>query len=93
MIELVANTIRMRIADPKKFSEFRSKDIGSHGKLSIIVGKKGDKWFTQSYRFNLPDYASVTDVLHDARTIKNISESDLDKIASLTRKYFHKVNG
>lgn len=93
MIELKGTQIRMRVSDPKGFSEFRSKDVGSHGKMSIIVGKKADKWYTQSYRFSLPDYASVTDVLHDARTIKGISESELEKIASLSRKYFRSVNG
>lgn len=93
MIELVKNTVRFRVADPKGFSEFKTKDIGSHGKMSIILGRKGDKWFIQSYRFSLPDYVSVTDVLHDANTIKGITQSDKDKIASLTRKYFRSVNG
>jgi hypothetical protein len=93
MIELVNDTIRMRVLDPKKFSKFRTKDIGSKGKLSLIVGYDGNGWKVQSYRFNLSDYVSVTDVLHDARSIKGVSESDIEKIAGLTRKYFKNING
>jgi hypothetical protein len=59
----------------------------------MIVAYDGKGWKVQSYRFALKDYTSVTDVLKDAKTIKNISQSDLDKIASLTRKYFKSVNG
>lgn len=94
MIELKGNQIRMRQVDPSRFKQFRTKDIGSKGKLSIILGSPdGKHWYLQSYRFNLPDYVSVTDVLHDAKTITSISQSDLDKIASLTRKYFNSING
>lgn len=93
MIELKGSQIRMRVLSPDKFSKFRSKDIGSKGKLSVIIGYDGRGWKIQSYRFTLPDYISVTDVLHDANTIQGITSSDKDKIASLTRKYFHKVNG
>ena len=93
MIELKGSQIRMRIISPDRFTKFRSKDIGTKGKMSIIVGYDGKGWKTQAYRFNLEDYPSVTDVLHDANTIKGITQSDKDKIVSLTRKYFKSVHG
>jgi hypothetical protein len=96
VIELHGEQIRLRQVDPSRFKEFRTKNVGSKGKLSIILGSPdGKHWYIQSYRFNLPDYASVTDVLHDARSIQRIPivQSDLDKIASLARKYFRSVNG
>jgi hypothetical protein len=93
MIELKGSEIRMRVLDPKGFEKFRRKDIGVKGKLAIIVGFDGRGWKTQAYRFSLPDYSSVTDVLHDANTIKGVTQLDKDRIASLTRKYFRSING
>lgn len=93
MIELKGQQVRIRIQNPSGFTKFGTQDIGKRGKMQRVAGYKDGIWYTQSYRLNLSDYFSVTDVLFDARTIKGISESDLDKIASLTRKYFRSVNG
>ena len=93
MIEEINGIIKFRQIDPKQFSKFRSKDIGEKGRMSMIVGYDGKGWKVQSYRFKLSDYTSVTDVLKDAKTIKGVSQSDLDKITNLTRKYFRSING
>jgi hypothetical protein len=91
--ELVGQQIRLRILEPSRFKEFRTKDVGSAGRLQLVLGYDGKGWMIQSYRFNLKDYPSVTDVLRDANTIKGMTSATKDKIASLTRKYFHSING
>jgi hypothetical protein len=90
--ELVGQQVRVRISEPSRFSKFRTDDVGGQGKLQRIAGYKEGVWYTQSWRFNLKDYASVTDVLKDANTIKGMTSATKDKIATLTRKYFHTIN-
>lgn len=79
-VELKGNQVRIRVLDPRRFTKFRTQDVGKKGKLQRIAGySKDGKWKTQSWRLNLKDYHSFAefnrDVYHLAIPSKKKNEA------------------
>jgi hypothetical protein len=87
MPEIVGNQLRIRVENPDKFKAFRTKDIGQKGKLQIILGYTGKVWMTQSYRFNLHDYHSMSALMHDLNSVK-VTPSQYKRAVRLGKIYF-----
>jgi hypothetical protein len=65
-VELKGTQIRIRVLDPKRFTKFRTQDVGRKGRLQRIAGyspKTG--WKTQSWRLNVKGYKNFYDFEKD----------------------------
>lgn len=71
VVELKGQQIRIRMKSPKKFTAFRTHDLGRKGRLQRIAGRthKG-KWETQAWRINLKDYENYKDVSRDISSLR-----------------------
>ena len=56
-VEVRGNSVRVRLKDPSKYTEFRTQDVGRPGYTQRIAGynPKTGKWETQAWRFDLED--------------------------------------
>jgi len=84
-VELTKKYLRIRIADPKRFSKIRTDDIGRKGHSLRLAGvnKKTGKWETQAWLIDRKDiekrdirvFLLLRDILNDLpkakRTILN----------------------
>ena len=87
-VEIKGQQLRIRIQSPKKFIAFRTKDVGRHGKLQLILGRtKSGKWQIQAYRMNLRDYKNLRDAIDDLLLL-NISKRKYDKAYKLLLRWF-----
>jgi hypothetical protein len=88
--EIRGQNLRIRMEDPTKYSEFRVEDVGSPGKLQIIIGKfkRTDNWGIQSYRVNLDDYSNVNEVISEIKKLKTLTGKQKAEAIKLAREYF-----
>jgi hypothetical protein len=88
-VEIKGQQLRIRVNNPKKYSEILTDDVGESGKLQRIAGrlKNSNKWETQSWRLNLKDYKDSADVKEDVDYLK-ISAKDKVKATNIAEKYF-----
>lgn len=74
-VELTKKYLRIRIADPKRFSKIRTDDIGRKGHSLRLAGinKKTGKWETQAWLIDRKDiekrdirvFLLLRDILND----------------------------
>lgn len=87
-VELVGQQIRIREENPDKFTEFRTQDIGSYGKLQRVAGYSGKTgWKTQSWRINLSDYQSEKEAIIELKKIRTSSKNKKEA-EMLIKKWF-----
>jgi hypothetical protein len=94
-VEIKGQQLRIRVNNPKKYSEILTDDVGESGKLQRIAGrlKNSNKWETQSWRLNLKDYKDSADVKEDVNYL-SISKSKKMEALRIVNRYFankHKV--
>ena len=88
--EIKSQQLRIRMTSPKRYEQFRTKDVGQKGKLQIVVAKDrntGD-WQTQSYRLNLSDYNSKEVAIKDLNSIKGLSKTKHSQALKEINKWF-----
>lgn len=88
--ELRGEQLRIRMKDPKYFSEeYGTQDVGSPGKLQRVSAKlkNSEKWETQSWRINLDDYSNSNEAISEIKKLK-ISSSQKAEAIKLAKEYF-----
>jgi len=71
VVEIKGNQIRIRILNPRRFSKFRTQDVGSKGRLQRIAAfSKKTGWKTQAWRLNLKDYRGLKDITRTIRRLR-----------------------
>jgi len=85
-VELKGQQIRIRVLNPKKFSKFRTQDVGSKGRLQRIAAySKKTGWKTQAWRLNIKDYRGLKDITRTIRRLR-ISNSLKKKAIMLSKR-------
>jgi hypothetical protein len=88
--EVKGQQLRIRMLNPKRFTTFKTKDVGEKGKLQLLLGhSKKEGWKTQSYRLNLSDYKSFDSFKRDLMKIK-ISPKKREQSLRQALKYYNK---
>ena len=88
--EVKGQQLRIRMLNPKRFTTFKTKDVGEKGKLQLLLGhSKKEGWKTQSYRLNLSDYKSFDSFKRDLMKIK-ISPQKREQSLRQALKYYNK---
>jgi hypothetical protein len=92
-VEIKGQQLRIRVNNPKKYSEILTDDVGEKGELQRIAGriKRTNKWETQSWRLNLNDYSSVKEVIQQIKELK-APYLDKKKAVKLSKEYFKLKN-
>jgi len=88
--EIKGQQLRIRMLSPKRFTKFRTQDVGKKGRLQRLAGyspKTG--WETQSWRLNLSNYKSFDDFKRDLLRIK-ISPQKREHSLTQALKYYRK---
>ncbi len=90
-IEIKKDQLRIRISN-KNFSKYRTKDVGSKGRLQILLGynPKTKKWDEVSYHINLMDYMSLNDVKKEINKLK-ISTTQKHLAAKKVEKWIYET--
>lgn len=92
--ELKGQQIRIRINNPRKFTKFRTQDVGKNGRLQRIGGySRKTGWLTQSWRLNLSTYSESGDALRDLDGLygkRNITVKQWKEANHLILRYFRK---
>jgi len=66
MIDIKKNYIFIRLKNPKKYIDFRTKDVGRPGHNMIVLGKlPSGKWEAQALRVSIIDVANNDKITMD----------------------------
>ena len=69
--EIKGQQLRIRIKSPKKYSKFRTQDVGRKGFLQRVAGySKKTGWVTQSLRLNLKDFKTYGKASKSIRSLR-----------------------
>lgn len=87
-VEMKGKQLRIRVASPRKFTTFRTQDVGSPGGLMRVAGYSEKTGYeTQSWRVNLDDYDDLAEV---SQVISGLDVRPAFKrdAKALARRYF-----
>jgi len=80
-IEIEGEHLRVRIRDPKKFTKFRTQDVGDLGHTQRVAGwSKKSGWQTQAWIFKLEDVESRRKKTMKVLRKLNVGENDLKRV-------------